>query len=85
MTKQADSMKTKTPKGAAENDNTSEAPRRRRKAKIREQVIQQNQHGVFRTMTVGNPASVAAGMNLSSMTFGVDIGDKKSNYCLLDP
>lgn len=24
-------------------------------------------------------------MNLNRMTFGVDIGDKKSSYCLLDP
>jgi transposase len=82
MTKQAGSMNGLK---AAAGSRTSESPRHRRKAEIRQQVIQQNQEGVRRGITTGAPASVPAGMNLDRMTFGVDIGDKKSNYCLLDP
>jgi transposase len=83
MTKRADSIN--APKATVAKNRSLEPRRHRRKAEIREQVIQQNQDGEHRKVTTVAPAGIPRGMNLNRMTLGVDIGDKKSNYCLLDP
>jgi len=48
-------------------------------------VIRENCAGARRAIETVPFAGVPTGMNLKSMTLGVDIGDKKSNYCQLDP
>jgi transposase len=83
MKKQADSLR--APKSTDTNIGTSQTRRCRSKAEVRERVIQQNRNGVQRPVATGSSADAPMGMNLNRMTLGVDIGDKKCRYCLLDP
>jgi transposase len=83
MKKQADSIQ--APQPALAVPMSTSVRRHRRKAELRQHVIQESQNGERRTIAATPAADVPTGMNLSTMTFGVDIGDKKSNYCLLDP
>jgi hypothetical protein len=83
MTKHADSID--APQRALAAPKSTGMRRHRRKAEIRQQVVQESQNGERRTITTMPATDVPTGMNLSTMTFGVDIGDKKRNYCLLDP
>ena len=83
MTKHADLID--APQRALAAPKSTGMRRHRRKAEIRQQVVQESQNGERRTITTMPATDVPTGMNLSTMTFGVGIGDKKSNYCLLDP
>jgi hypothetical protein len=54
--------------------------RHRRKTEIRQQVVQESQNGERRTTTIMPATHGPTGMNLSTMTFGVDIGDNHSRF-----
>jgi hypothetical protein len=72
------------PQSALTESKSIGGRRHRRKADIRQRVIDERRQEGSREKTAV-PSTIPDGPNLDRMTVGLDRGDKKSNYCILDP